>query len=85
MVPWCSWHNVHRGVWRSHGGPVPSHLACPRSHFTQSMRRMPRIGNRDVEWVPGKRDTLRRCKIHLRAGVGASPPHMAMSHGFVGS
>ena len=59
----------------SHGGPVPSHLACPQSHFTHSICRVPRIGCHDVQWVLWNRDTLRRCKIHLRAGVGVGPAH----------
>ena len=69
----------------THGGPMPSHLVCPQSYFTQCIRHVPRIGSHDVQWVPWNRDTLQRRRIHLHTGVRVGPTLMAMSHGFVGS
>ena len=42
---------------------MPSHLTCPQSHLTHSMCRVPRMGSLDIQWVPKKRDTLRRYRI----------------------
>ena len=60
---------------------MPSHQICPHDHRTQSMRCVPRMGSPDVQWVPRKITVRRQRIIHVRAGVGACPPHIAMSLG----
>ena len=56
---------------------MPSHLACPRSHCTNSMRRVPRIGGQDVQWISWNRVTLRGCILHAVACLsrGRPPAH----------
>ena len=64
---------------------MPSHRTCLHNHRTHSMRRVPRMGNQEVQLVSGKIAVRRRYSIHLRASVGVGPPLMAISPGPCGS
>ena len=85
MVTWWRGHMGHLGLVWSHGAPVPSHRTWPQSHLTQGIRRSPRIGSQDTQCAPSKVTTRLRWRIHFRTGVGAGPPHIAISSGRRGS
>ena len=84
MVEGAEWA-LGVGTFPGRARSVPAQRTWLQSHFTQSMRRSPRMGNQDVQCVPSKGAMHLLWRIHFCARVGVGPPRTAVSSGRMGS